>query len=396
MTALRVGLFSPHYPTISGEGGIGSYTRTLAESLTASGHPTQVLTLGSSAGKTSVGNVPVDIVAKGYLPIVDRLLPGATPCWRIGNSAARLTRTSGLDVFEFPNWEGLGLWFALRRSVPLVVRLHTSSAETQQIDELPETWRLKCDVQRERLQVRAADALVTHSDAHRQRMAAELSIDPERITVIPHGIAVYPTFTREPAESTESTVVFLGRLERRKGALDLLNAIPLVLTMAPHTRFILIGRDRTHCPGGRTHQEYADNELPAHVRRQITFTGALDDADVTRHLQSADIFVAPSLYESFGLVFLEAMRWGTPVVGTNAAGIPEIIKDGESGLLVSPANHVELAAAIASLLNDREKRRRLGESGRRRVEEEFSAAKMAARTLEFYSSVVSSYSRRRT
>ena len=396
MTALRVGVFSPHYPTISGEGGIGSYTRTLAEALTALGHPTHVLTLGSATGHASVGNVPVDIVATGYVPVIDRLLPGATPCWRVGNRARRLARTSRLDVFEFPNWEGLGLWFGLRRSAPLVVRLHTSSAETQLIDELPETWRLRCDVKRERLQVRAADALVTHSDAHRRRMAEELSIDPARISVIPHGISVYPTFTRVENERPELNVVFLGRLERRKGSLDLLNAIPLVLAAAPHTRFVFIGRDRAHCPGGRTHQAYADNELPPGVRRQITFAGALDDAEVTRHLQSADLFVAPSLYESFGLVFLEAMRWGTPVVGTKAGGIPEIIKDGESGLLVSPGNHTELAAAIASVLNDREKRRRLGESGRRRVEEEFSATTMATRTLEFYSSVVSAYARRHT
>ena len=122
----------------------------------------------------------------------------------------------------------------------------------------------------------------------------------------------------------------------------------------------------------------------------------MSDAEVTRHLQSADVFVAPSLYESFGLVFLEAMRWGTPVIGTKAGGIPEIIKDGESGLLVPPGDHAELAAAIASLLNDRQKRLRLGESGRRRVEEEFSATTMAKRTLDFYSSVVNSFARRRT
>ena len=185
-----------------------------------------------------------------------------------------------------------------------------------------------------------------------------------------------------------------GRLSRPA---QLLRAkFELVLAAVPHTRFILIGRDRPHCPGSRTHQQYADDEFPPSVRRQITFAGALNDADVTSHLQSAEVFVAPSLYESFGLVFLEAMRWGTPVVGTRAGGIPEIIKDRESGLLVSPGNHAELAEAISSLIKDPEMRRRLGESGRRRVEEEFSATTMASRTADFYLAVVKSYARRRS
>ena len=396
MTPLKVGLFSPHYPSISGEGGIGTYTRTLAEAMTASGHTPHVLTTGPATRQAFAGVVAVDMVSRRYIPFIDRVVPGATACWRIGQRASALARSHGLDLFEFPNWEGLGLWFALRRSIPLVVRLHTSAAETQQIDGLPATWRLKCDIYREKLQIDRADALVTHSDAHRQRMAAELSIDPHRIVVVPHGIPVDIEFERDYRENRDVTVVFLGRLEKRKGAMELLNAIPIVLSAAPSTRFVLIGRDRAHCPGGRTHRQFVEDEFPGAVRRQIVFAGTLDDAEVTRHLQSADIFVAPSLYESFGLVFLEAMRWGTPVIGTKAGGIPEIVKDGETGLLVSPGNHVELAAAIASLVQDKEKRRRLGESGRSRVEQEFSAATMAKRTVDFYSSVISSYARRRT
>ena len=197
MPALRVGLFSPHYPTVSGEGGIGTYTRTLAEALARLGQSAHVLTVGTTTGQTIAGDIPVDIVARRYVPILDRLLPGADSCWRISKRATQLTRSRGLELFEFPNWEGLGLWFALKRSIPLVVRLHTSSTESQEIDGLPPTWRLRCDIRRERMQVYRADALVTHSDAHRQKMAEELSIDPERIVVIPHGIVVDPRFMRD-------------------------------------------------------------------------------------------------------------------------------------------------------------------------------------------------------
>ena len=208
--------------------------------------------------------MPVDMVSKGYSPIVDRLLPGAAPAGVLVIKPRQMTRTGGLEVFElFPNWEGLGLWFALDAVGATRRPLAYLSAETQEIDGLPLSRSLNWDI-RESLQVLAADALVTHSDAHRQRMAVELSIDPETILVIPHGISCVP-ISSGTAESAERSVVFLGRLAKREGALDLLNAIPLVLAIAPHTRFILIGRDRAHLPGGRTHQEYISDELPPHV-----------------------------------------------------------------------------------------------------------------------------------
>jgi glycosyltransferase involved in cell wall biosynthesis len=112
--------------------------------------------------------------------------------------------------------------------------------------------------------------------------------------------------------------------------------------------------------------------------------GRLPQKEVDRLLQAADVFVAPSRYESFGLIFLEAMRWGTPVVGTTAGGIPEIVRNGESGLLVQPENPIALAGALTSLLRDSELRRNLGMAGRRRAEEEFSVERMAQRVLELY------------
>jgi glycosyltransferase involved in cell wall biosynthesis len=124
------------------------------------------------------------------------------------------------------------------------------------------------------------------------------------------------------------------------------------------------------------------------VRRQITLKGSLDDAAVTAELQAADLFVAPSLYESFGLIFVEAMRWGTPVVGTRAGAIPEIIESGKSGVLVSPGNHLELADAIATLLANPQQRRTLGDEGRRRAETCFSVQAMTARNVDFYAEVI--------
>ncbi len=332
--------------------------------------------------------MPVTVVRRGYLPVLDRLAPGTGASLSIGRTALDLVDSRQLDLFEFTNWEGLGIWFGLRRTIPFIVRLSTSSAETQQIDELQGTWQLRCDVKRELLQARLADALVTHSRAHRQTMADELGIDPARIAVVPLGVPVYREFTRPAGSDREQTVVFLGRMEKRKGTQVLLDAIPAVLSACPHVKFVLIGPDRPHCPNGRTHSQYLKDEFPNDVRRQVLVAGSLTDEQVTEHLQSADVFVAPSLYESFGLIFLEAMRWGTAVIGTTAGGIPEIVEDGESGVLVSPGNQKQLAAALVTLLKDPERRRRLGEAGRRRVEAQFSVEAMTANSLELYAETI--------
>jgi glycosyltransferase involved in cell wall biosynthesis len=289
-----------------------------------------------------------------------------------------------LDLVEFPNWEGLGWLFSFRRRVPVVVRLHTSSLESQLLKGTPPTRGDKWDARRERWLTTRADAIVTHSEAHRQRMAEELAIDSRRIAVVPHGIPVYPHFRRPPPEHTDPTVVYLGRMEKRKGTLDLLRAIPLVLREVPAARFVLIGADRPHCPGGRTHAQFVREELPVEVQRRIQFEGPLPDEKVNQWLQTADLFVAPSLYESFGLIFLEAMRWGTPVVGTHAGGIPEVVQDGKTGLLVPPECPAELAQAIVSLLQNEGRRRELGDSARRRVESSFTVDLMAERAAALY------------
>jgi hypothetical protein len=296
----------------------------------------------------------------------------------------RLVDRYGLDLVEFPNWEGLGVEYALRKSAPLVVRISTTSEESAAIDGGRRSRASRWDARRETWLSRRADTLITHSDAHRRRVAGEIEVDARRIEVVHLGVPAFPDFQRPPRRGDDLTVVYLGRMERRKGTLDLLHAIPEIIREVPEARFVLIGADRPHCPGGRTHVAYADEELPVEARARVRFTGRLPDEEVNRWLQTADLFVAPSLYESFGLIFLEAMRWGTPVVGTRAGAIPEVVTDGETGVLVGPESPDELAGAIVSLLRDEDRRRRLGEAARKRVETSFTFERMARQTVELY------------
>lgn len=384
---MRIGFFTPTYPGVSGDGGIGTYTRDLAHGLSRLGVRVHVVTPADGPAVED-GAVTVHPCWADHLPGIDRLIPGAGACWRVGRAVRRVAREKKLDLVEFPNWDGLGLTYQAIGPTATVVRLHTSARETQVIDGVPDTRRLRWDVRRERWQARRAAALVTHSAAHRTAMAAEIGVPEERIEVIPHGVPVFPDWVRASRPPGPPTVVFLGRMERRKGTLELLQAIPRVLDAVPDARFVLIGSDRPHCPGGRTHAAYLRDEFPDRVRDRVTLAGRLPEADVDRWLQTADVFVAPSLYESFGLVYPEAMRWATPVVGTTAGGIPEVVADGETGLLVPPGDAAALAAALVKLLHDEPLRSRLGAAGRAAVEARFSSDRMAADAMRFYERVI--------
>jgi glycogen(starch) synthase len=381
---LNIGIFANEYSGINGFGGVATYLRNLSSGLAAIGHNVHAITVGAEASVHRDGLVTVHIIAGSRFRVIERVLPAAGVCCRLAQAVSHLVSELRLDVVEFSAWEGLGVLYALRRRVPLVVRMHTSSLEAHQIDGTTHKYIVRWDIRRERWLCLLADVLVTHSEAHRRNMASELGIDPARIAIVPHGVTVYPDFVRSRSGTDELTVVSLGRLEKRKGTLDLLRAIPTVLREVPNARFVLVGQDRPHAPGGKMHAQYIAEELPPEVRRRIILTGRLSDEEAARWLQIADLFVAPSHYESFGLNLIEAMRWGTPVVSTRAGAIPEVIEDNLSGLLVAPGHPEELGQAMTAVLKNEPLRKRLGDTGRQRVERLFSTERMAMEVEDLY------------
>ncbi|HMO34621.1 MAG TPA: glycosyltransferase family 4 protein [Gemmatales bacterium] len=385
---MRLGIYTPNYPGISGEGGIGSYTRTLAETLTALGHTVHVLTVGT--GETRIiQNVAVHQVDLRHFPLVDRFWPGFGYCWYLAQKLRRMVREYQLELVELPNWEGLGIFYQQSRLTPTVVRLHTSSWETQQIDQLPATRLLQADVSRELQQARQADLLLTHSFAHRQRMAEELNCSCESITVIPHGVKVYPEYRRPPREPGPLKLLFLSRLEKRKGVQELLLAFPAILEKHPGAVLTLIGHDREHAPAGenatgRTFAQWFSEEFPKSLQAHVHFLGWQPEEVIRHHLQTSDIFIVPSRYESFGLIYPEAMRWGIPVIGCRVGGVPELIRDGETGILIDPQSPDQIFQAVDRLLANDELRFRMGEAGKLHVERNFSAENMAGQVSNCY------------
>ena len=177
---------------------------------------------------------------------------------------------------------------------------------------------------------------------------------------------------------SRSSVVIIGRMsaaERYKGHDELIECWPLVLDAVPEAQLVVVGT-------GDDRERLMRKASAAQLREHVVFTGFVDDAVRDALLARAAIFAMPSRGEGFGIVYLQAMRAGTPCIGSVADAAGDLIVDGETGRLVDPDDRQALAAAIVALLKDEPRRRRMGEAGRRRYQREFTFDRFRDRLSE--------------
>lgn len=202
-------------------------------------------------------------------------------------------------------------------------------------------------------------AVSRHEVAH----LAALGVPPERIRLIPNGVdlAEFALMSGRRTSGSAVTGLFVGRIDpEQKGLETLVRAIAL-LPRSPLLRIRIVGEDW----GGTESLRSLAQRLG--VEDRVTIVGRLDRTALLREYTGADFLVLPSLFEPFGIVLLEAMAAGLPVVASRVGGIPEIVDDGRTGLLVDAGNPVALAEGLAALCQDENLRRSMGREARQRV-----------------------------
>ncbi|WP_435216161.1 glycogen synthase [Streptomyces sp. bgisy034] len=243
----------------------------------------------------------------------------------------------------------------------------------------------------ERTAIEAADAVIAVSGAMREDiLGCYPALDPGRVHVVHNGIdtTLYrpdhrtDVLTRFGLDADRPYVLFVGRITRQKGVPHLLRAVRHI---DPAAQVVL-------CAGApdtpEIDQEFRDlyREL-SRVREGVHWIPQmLPRPEVIQLLTHAAVFVCPSVYEPLGIVNLEAMACGTPVVASQVGGIPEVVDDGKTGLLVPLDDDFEagLAHALDSVVGDPEAARRMGEAGRERAVGEFGWDAVARRTAGLY------------
>ncbi len=188
---------------------------------------------------------------------------------------------------------------------------------------------------------------------------------PGEYRIIPNGVDIGLFAAAQPLEELRDgtlNILFVGRLEERKGLIHLLRAYHRLRKRKVDARLLVVG-------AGAKLREYR-RFVGLRGIRDVEFVGRVSDEQKARYFASADIFCAPATgQESFGIVLLEAMAAGVPVVASDIHGYKQVVQRGVQGLLVEPRNNRALAAALYRLAGDDELRHRMGEAGRARAPE---------------------------
>ncbi len=398
---LRVCLVSQFLPPEE-TSGTGRFVLDTARELAARGHDVHILT------SSSVGHDTVDLEEGVWVHrlVKTRPRPPSTiharvpaRIWHnavaVADEVERLHAIRPVDVVLGVMWDVETIAVRERTAIPVVTTLVTTLGIT--LRTRPE-WTtdpaFMADfgepmLALERWLMERSDAVHAISDAILTE-ASEVGaavVDPARATVAPLGVVDHLGPPAPPPEG-DPTVLFVGRFEKRKGIDLLLGAIPQVLATHPSVRFVLLG---AHDLPGEHGESYRDVFLREHAGApwmdRVEMPGIVDDDELWDAYRRCDVFVAPSRFESFGLVYVEAMMAGRPVVALDAGAAPEVVVAGATGELVE-ADADALAAAISALLADPALRHRMGAAGRRRFEEHYSAAAMAERVERLLVDVV--------
>ena len=196
----------------------------------------------------------------------------------------------------------------------------------------------------------------------------------KKVVLIHNGIPLLPfsPITRS------KTLLFLGRVDKIKGVDVLLQAMPEIIRRVPKAQLIIVG-------DGNFKNDCKKMALVLNIDAHVHFLGQKNHKEASYFLQQTTITVVPSIWpEPFGLVVVEAMATGRPVIASRVGGIPEIVEDHKTGLLISPSDPGELAAAAIALLGDSKLCSMFARNGRLRVEAEFSSSLYIQKTLALY------------
>jgi glycosyltransferase involved in cell wall biosynthesis len=415
---MRICIISREYPPETGWGGIATFARHLSQGLKELGHEVVVVSLSTGAAKTEVTDgitvhrVSTETNSTRYtdsafhlsamalcMPYSRYVLQTSTALWK---KFIELHAEKPFDVVDTPELLAEGLYPAATKVAPLVIRLYTPHSKfiAEKLHNVKPSFDHEFVAALERVAMLSADALTSPSDDLSEFVARDLHypqtdiaivrnpIDPEEFSPEGHkALADDGKVDNDP--SKEIRILFVGRLEERKGIHYLIDAVPEVLEACPNARFVIIGDDTNNGAGQKSVLAELKQKIAQHgCEHALTFIKRIPLKELPAYYRSADISCVPSVYDNSPYTCLEAMSCGRPVIGTSGGGTAEYIgtqePGKECGIVIPPRDTKALASALIRLCQSADERKRIGENARKRVIEQFHRREIARQTVELY------------
>ncbi len=409
---MRIGLITSEFSGLPGSGGIGTYFLELARCLVSRGHEVEVFTIGDPGslqhepgilfhhlGNLPNGHFPVhaaeafaarhreipfdllesaELKAEGCLAA--RAVPEVANVVRMHSPSKLLNRHLDLTPTFTQRTRhilkslriALGAW---RRDLPIL---------PLQLDTNVSPWFPNNDVE-ERHAAAGADLVIVMSGEMRDFVKGYWWIKEEAITEVPNPLRLQISDSTERNEGLAHapTIGFLGRLEPRKGLVELARALALVLPEFPEWRVEIAGRSVTSCLSGADVGEMARQILKPFADR-VAFVGPVLPRYVPAWFSKIDICVFPSLWDNFPYVVLEAMAAGKAIIATKVGAVPQMLNRGKAGEIIPPGNILDLATALRKLMKDSVLRTRLGKAAQEHVATKYHHELVTSQILEAY------------
>ena len=390
---MNVCFVTPEYFPISG--GTGAYVYYLSHSLQKLGHNVHVVARDKQDSERTVNGIQVH-----YITGVGNAL---TRYWKFARSASNkikeLNKQNRIDIihanlplvpsFAIPDdsakaivcavhstWKGEAL--VTKRDNPK--ELNPNEKAMLRFNFVLRSYEKKL--------MKRSDALIAVSKYTVNELTELYGINEKKIHVIYNGVDV-EKFKPRPnraelrrefgLEEDKKFVLFVGRLYHRKGLEILLHSIPAVLKQVSKVKFVISGK------GFKQKEESLRNlAKELNIEDHVTFLGYVPDEKLPHLYSASDIFVLPAIYENFPFAILEAQSTGLPVIATKVGGIPEFLVNNENGFVIDPGDSTQLTQRLLTLLQDPKLAKKMGDHGRRLIEEKLDWRIITGQVIDLY------------
>ncbi|MNR82390.1 Glycogen synthase [compost metagenome] len=387
---MRICMLSWEYPPRI-VGGIARHVEELSEALASKGHEVHVVTADhpNTPEYEHRKGVHIHRVKTDVAPAPDFVTWIHHMNWGMAETAIRLHQAHPFDLVHAHDWLVAQSGALLKKTfgVPLVGTIHATESGRNQGIHTPlqsyihhQEWFLAYESYR----------VIVCSQYMHHEVRELFAVPEDKLDIRPNGIDYHKfdfpfenrqEFRRQFAMDHEKVVMFVGRMVPEKGAQVLIEAAPRVIAQVPDAKFVIVGK-------GGFLADLKRRAAELRLGNKILFTGYVDDDTLLRIYRTADVAVAPSLYEPFGIVALEGMAAKVPTIVAETGGLGEIIEHGKTGVTTYAGNPESLAWGITEVLKHPKEAHQMAENAYQKVLDVFNWQVIGDQTLETYDRVL--------